>query len=186
MTKRKIASQAFPYPMPMSVVSALVDGKVNHLAVGWLTRVNRQPPLIAVALGKSHYTNRGIHEHRAFGVSIPPVAQIAAVDYVGLVSGAKQDKSDVFEVFYGELAAAPLIAPFPVNIACRLERVIELPTNELFIGEIVEAFCDEDCLTDGKPDLEKLDAYTLTMPDNRYWRTGPCAGKAWSVGKGYR
>lgn len=33
----------------------------------------------------------------------------------------------------------------------KLIQVVELATNELFIGEIVRAYADKDCMTDGKP-----------------------------------
>jgi len=182
MAKVKVANQAFPYPMPMVVVSTVVDGKVNHEAIGWCNRVNHSPPMLGVASNKIHHTNRGIHLHRAFGVSVPSVEQLEMVDYVGLVSGADRDKSAAFESFYGELEHAPMIATCPLTMACRLVQVVDLPTNELFIGEIVEAFCEEACISHGKPDVEKLRPFCLTMPDNRYWTVGSYAGKAWSVG----
>jgi len=47
----------------------------------------------------------------------------------------------------------------------------------------VGAYADEGCMTDGKPDIGKIRPFTLTMPDNRYWRIGPPAGKAWQAGK---
>jgi hypothetical protein len=31
--------------------------------------------------------------------------------------------------------------------------------------------------------MEKIRSFTLTMPDNRYWEVGRCAGKAWNAGK---
>jgi flavin reductase (DIM6/NTAB) family NADH-FMN oxidoreductase RutF len=55
MAKIEIEENAFPYPMPMVVLGTLVNGRPNFMAVGWVTRVNYQPPMIAVALGKSHY-----------------------------------------------------------------------------------------------------------------------------------
>ena len=42
---------------------------------------------------------------------------------------------------------------------------------------------DESCLTDGKPDVTKMNPFVLTMPDNGYWRVGEKVGDAWSVGK---
>jgi flavin reductase (DIM6/NTAB) family NADH-FMN oxidoreductase RutF len=186
MEKVKISNQAFVYPMPMTIVSAVVLGKVNHMAVAWVTRVNNQPPLLGVALGNHHYTNRGIRETGEFGVSIPSVAMLKAVDHAGLVSGAKTDKGQFFEVFYGSLARAPLLADCPLNIACRVVQTVVFPTNELFVGEIVEAFCGKDFLSGGAPDLEKLQPFALTMPDNRYWSMGQPLGRAWSIGKDYK
>jgi hypothetical protein len=50
----------------------------------------------------------------------------------------------------------------------------------------VEAYADADAVTDGKPDLEKIRPFSLTMPDNRYWAVGEYAGQAWESGKQYR
>ena len=55
MEKFKINSNAFLFPMPMTIVGAVVNGKPNFLAVAWVTRANFKPPMIIVALG-DHYT----------------------------------------------------------------------------------------------------------------------------------
>jgi flavin reductase (DIM6/NTAB) family NADH-FMN oxidoreductase RutF len=93
------------------------------------------------------------------------------------------DKSGLFRVFYGELETAPLIEECPLGLECRLYQVVELPANDLFIGEIVAAYADEDCLTDGRPDILKINPLVLTMPDNNYWTVGEQAGQAWQAGK---
>jgi len=70
MEKIKIGNEAvFLTPMPMVLVGAVVDGKVNFLAVAWAARVNFKPAMFAVALG-SHHTNKGIDEHREFSINI--------------------------------------------------------------------------------------------------------------------
>src|SRR5665811_456265 len=93
--------------------------------------------------------------------------------------------SDVYkrQVFYGSLKTAPMIKECPVNLECRLIQTVPLPTNALFIGEIVGAYADGRVLKDGKPDFVKIDPLFLTMPDNRYWTLGKYAGDAWSAGK---
>jgi flavin reductase (DIM6/NTAB) family NADH-FMN oxidoreductase RutF len=63
---------------------------------------------------------------------------------------------------------------------------VELPTNILYIGEIVASFADERCMTEGKLDIRKLNPLLLTMPDNRYWTVGAFAGDAWEAGKGLK
>jgi len=67
---------------------------------------------------------------------------------------------------------------------CRLLETVDLPTNNLFIGEILSAWTEERHLTDGKPDIRKMEPLTLTMPDNRYWSVGETIGRAWHDGKG--
>ena len=154
MEKIKIDADAFVYPMPMTIVGAVVDGIPNFLAAAWVTRVNFKPPMIMVALG-DHHTNRGIAAHGAFSVNIPDVALLEKTDYVGIVSGRKVDKSTLFGVFYGSLPGAPLVRECPLVMACRLVQTVKLSADTLYIGDIVEAYSEERFLTDGKPDVKK-------------------------------
>jgi flavin reductase (DIM6/NTAB) family NADH-FMN oxidoreductase RutF len=181
MEKVKIDNNAFGYPMPTVLVGSVVAGKANFMAVGWISRVNSKPPMIAVALGP-HYTNSGIEEKNAFSVNIPDISLVTETDYCGLVSGSKTDKSELFEVFYGELKGAPLIKECPLCMACALYDAVKLPRNTLYIGEIVEVFTEERYLTEGKPDIKKINPFTLSMPDNNYWGVGNNVGKAWQSG----
>jgi len=142
--------------------------------------------MIGVTLNKAHYTNGGIHATGAFSVNIPSIRLMEKVDYCGLVSGKNTDKSELFTVVRGQITGAPMIDECPVCMECKVAQVVDLPTNEVFIGEIVGAYADADCCTDGKPDIEKIRPFTLTMPDNRYWEVGAAAGKAWDIGKNLR
>jgi flavin reductase (DIM6/NTAB) family NADH-FMN oxidoreductase RutF len=182
MDKVKIDSNAFVYPMPMVIVGALVGGKPNFMAVAWVARANFKPPMIMVALG-DHCTNTGIDANGAFSVNVPDVALMEKTDYCGIVSGRKVDKSKLFDVFYGSLPGAPLIRECPISMACRLNQAVKLPFDTLYIGDIVDVYTEERFLTDGKPDVKKINPFTLTMPDNRYWRVGEMAGRAWNAGK---
>jgi flavin reductase (DIM6/NTAB) family NADH-FMN oxidoreductase RutF len=182
MDKVKIDSNAFVYPMPMVIVGALVGDKPNFMAVAWVARANFKPPMIMVALG-DHCTNTGIDANGAFSVNVPDVALMEKTDYCGIVSGRKVDKSKLFDVFYGSLPGAPLIRECPICMACRLNQAVKLPFDTLYIGDIVEVYTEERFLTDGMPDVKKINPFTLTMPDNHYWRVGEMAGRAWNAGK---
>ncbi len=183
MAKTRIDANISIYPMPVVLAGAVVQGKANFLAIGWIARVNYQPPMVAMSLSKRHFTNAGIREHQEFSVNFPGVNLLEKTDYCGLVSGREQDKSQVFTLFTGELTHAPMIRECPLVFACRLVNVVELPSNDLFIGEIVEAYAEEACLTNGAPDIAKMEVFTLTMPDNFYWKIGAKAGKAWEAGR---
>jgi flavin reductase (DIM6/NTAB) family NADH-FMN oxidoreductase RutF len=171
------------YPMPVTLAGAVVKGQANFLAIGWISRVNSRPPMLAMALNKTHYTNGGIREHQEFSVNVPSIDLLDKVDYCGLVSGREADKSKLFDIFYGKLRGAPLIRECPLCLGCTLIETVSLPSNDLFIGEIVEAYADESILTAGGPDIMKMQPLTLTMPDNTYWKVGERAGRAWDAGR---
>ena len=100
-----------------------------------------------------------------------------------LLSGKSVGKSELFELFYGELEAAPMLEKCPLTIECKLHQQVELPTNSFFVGEIVNAYSEEKYLTDRKPEIKKINPFVLTMPDNRFWAIGDCVGHAWKDGK---
>ncbi len=183
MGKVKLDSRvACVFPMPTVLVGTIVEGRPNFAAVGWISKVNTSPCLFAFSLGK-HRTNGAIEEHREFSVNWPDVSLLEKTDYCGIVSGAKTDKSGVFQVFYGESDKAPLIEECPICMAFSLYDIVKLPSHTMYIGEMKEIFVEDRVLTDGNPDIEKIKPFTLTMPDNRYWAVGERLGAAWKIGK---
>ena len=172
------------YPTPTVLVGAMVDGKPNYITIAHIGIVNHaRPYLISVSSGKAHYTNAGIRENKAFSVNIPSENLVAETDYVGLVSGKNTDKSELFEIFYGEVENAPMIKECPVNMECRLYDTYDTPTHDLFIGEIVETHVDESVLTEGKIDLAKLRPLLFDMSSIKYWSIGRALADCWKVGK---
>lgn len=185
MNRISIGANVSP-PMATTLVGAMVEGKANFMAVAWLSRVNLKPPMISVSINKARHTRRGIVENGTFSVCLPSVDMREVTDYCGVVSGRKVDKSQLFDVFYGELKTAPMIAECPLNMECRLAQTVELPTHGIFVGEIVAAYCEERFLTDGEPDMRKINPLLLTMEDKRYWAFGEQVGLAYEDGLKYQ
>ena len=186
MDKIPIDKTLFCLPWTQTILGTLLDGKANFMALDWLTRVNFNPPMLGVCVNRQHASHSAILNTGEYSVNTPTVDMIEITDYTGLVSGKRVDKSTLFDVFYGELKAAPMIQQCPVTIECKLVQAVTLPTNSFFIGEIVTIFSEERFLTDGKPDVKKVNPFLLTMPDNRFWSIGNCVGKAWDVGTALR
>ena len=186
MSRVEIDRQNIGFPMPVALLGTRHEGRPNFMAVAWLTRVNFEPPQIAVAVGRSHASAAAVVSNGCFGLSFPSRQQLVATDYVGLVSGRTTDKSAVFPVFLGGQQAAPMAANCPVTMECRLAESLELPTSTLFVGEVVKVYAEEKYLSDGTVDLRKTDPSLLSMPDNHYWSLGAAPiGEAWSAGRGF-
>jgi flavin reductase (DIM6/NTAB) family NADH-FMN oxidoreductase RutF len=183
MAKIQIEGDRIHYPMPCALVGANIEGKANFLTVAWFSMVNPEPAYLAVAMNKVHYTNAGIKANGTFSVNIPSVNMAEKTDYCGMISGRKFDKATVFETFYGKLETAPMIKECPYTVECRLVQTFDLPAEDLFIGEIVAAYCEENCLTEGVPDLKKINPFVLSMADRKYRELGQDIGNAWEMGK---
>lgn len=182
--KDKIGNQNALYPMPVTVVGALVSGKPNFITIAHVGILNAASPhFISLGMGKIHYTNQGIKENKTFSVNLPSEDMMRKVDYVGIVSGKKVDKSKVFESIFGELQTAPMIKDCPISMECRLVNTVELPTHEVFIGEIVATYADERVLTNGKIDVAKLKPLLFDMSSRKYWSLGGVVGNCWDVEK---
>jgi flavin reductase (DIM6/NTAB) family NADH-FMN oxidoreductase RutF len=137
---------------------------------------------ISVSVGKRKYSNGGIKEHGTFSVNIPSVDLVEKTDYCGSVSGRKTDKSALFTNFYGALETAPMIEECPINMACRVIQTLELTTHDAFVGEIVETYCDEAYLVDGKVDFARVQPILFTT-DSNYCKLGERFAQAWHVGR---
>ena len=186
MARVNIGDQAYVLPMATTILGSHLEDRANFMALGWLTRVNFKPPMLGVAVNQGHASHRAIVKTGEFSVNFPTVEMVKITDYLGLVSGKRIDKSNLFNIFYGELKKAPMISECPLTIECKLVKTVELPTNSFFIGEIVGAYSEERFLTDGVPDIKKINPFLLTMPDNGYWSVGELIGRAWSAGKAIR
>jgi len=186
MDKKKIGANTYLYPMPTTIVGAQVNGKANFITIAYCGIVQHKPPLVAVSLGKVHYTNIGIKENKAFSVNIPSEDMVEITDFIGMKSGKAIDKSRLFNVFYGELKTAPMIEEAPLNLECKLIEVLDFGgMSEIFLGEIIQTYARERILTDGLPDIRKLKPIIFSMHDNNYWKVGEHIGKAWFIGSSF-
>jgi flavin reductase (DIM6/NTAB) family NADH-FMN oxidoreductase RutF len=166
---------------PAVIAGALVNGKANYLALGNYGGICPRPATVYISVNKAHYTNTGIKENGYFSVNIPSRDLVQKMDYVGLVSGKDTDKSGVFTAFYGSVNKAPMIQECPVNLLCKLLKTVDMPTQEVFIGEVEETYVAKDCLTNEKPDIKKVNP--LLLGGGFYWLLGDKAGSAFSDGK---
>ena len=179
--KVKLGAKNCLYPMPMTLVGANVNGKANYITIAHvgITAIDS----ISLSMSKAHYTNAGIKENGTFSVNITSVEIVKETDYCGLVSGRDVDKSELFESFYGKLETAPMIKKCPINMECRLTQTIDFPKHELFIGDIVETYCDEQYLIDDIVDFSRVQPILFVMNDRSYWKLGARFARAWHIGK---
>jgi len=187
MKKIEFGPTNFLYPMPATLVGANVAGKPTYLAIAHAGIMEYSPQhIISISMNISHYTNKGIKENGTFSVNMPSTKMVVVTDYCGIVSGKNVDKSELFETFYGILKTAPMIKECPINMECKLIQTLDIHNHEIFIGEIIESYCDDEYLTEGVPDLAKVDPILFSFYDKNYWKISGKFAKAFNVGKDFR
>ena len=169
------------YPMPTTLIGAIVRGKPNYTTIAHVGIMDHES--ISLSMAKIHHTNDGIKEHETFSVNIPSTDMVEKTDYCGLVSGKQTDKSSLFKTFYGELKTAPMIEECPINMECKLMRTVDFPRHDIFIGKINATYCANAILKGGNVEISKADPLLFVMNDRSYWRLGKKFAAAWQIGK---
>jgi flavin reductase (DIM6/NTAB) family NADH-FMN oxidoreductase RutF len=111
---------------------------------------------------------------------------VEKTDYCGLVSGREVNKGELFKTFYGKLKTAPMIEECPINMECELIKTVDFPNHDIFIGRIVETYCDDGVLENGVVDFSKVKPILFVMNDRSYWKLGSRLARAWNVGKKFK
>lgn len=185
MAKITMGPRPLLCPMPAVLVGTKIDGQPNFITVAWCGIANGEPPMIAIAIRQQRYSHRGLRQNMAFSVNVPSADMVRETDYCGLASGAEVDKAEVcrFNLFYGKLDNAPLIEQCPINLECRVMHILNLGTHSLFVGKILETHVSQDCLSDGRPDVDKIKPFAFTTaPVLQYHAFGTLLGKAYEIG----
>ncbi len=72
------------------------------------------------------------------------------------------------------------------NVECRLGTYRRPADGGGFHGEIVALYSDDRFLTEGVPDLKKMNPLLLIQSQRRYAALGSDIGPAWEIGKGWK
>jgi flavin reductase (DIM6/NTAB) family NADH-FMN oxidoreductase RutF len=183
MEKIKLGPQTLLYPMPAVLVGTKVNERPNFMTVAWCGIAAHKPPAISAALRKDRYTLKGIRKNGSFSVNVPSSGMVKKADFCGIYSGKNKDKSQIFKIFYGELKTAPLIEECPVNLECKAIHYLDLGSHTLVVGEIIEVYITEGCLSDGKGDPCKIDPLIYIPGARKYYRLGEFIAPAFKIGK---
>ena len=185
--KKSLGAKTIVYPTPTFVVGTYDQrGRPNVMTAAWGGICCSNPPCVAVSIRKARHTFGNLAEQKAFTVSIPSEAHVKNVDYVGIVSGKKEDKfaATGLTPVKSDLVDAPYVHEFPLVLECRLLHTHELGAHTQFIGEIVDVKVDDTMLgEDGSPDIERIRPIMYDPGSGTYYGLGKCLGKAFSLGK---
>ena len=185
--KQSRGARTIVYPTPVFIVGTYdAEGKPNMMAAAWGGIACSRPPAIRVALRAATLTHGNIVARQAFTVSIASEDDVAAADYVGLVSGRDADKfaQTGLTPVRSELVDAPYVAEFPMSVECRLLHTLEIGLHTLFIGEVLDVKADEDVLNaEGKIDILKVRPLVFAPDGGGYYGIGDFLGPSFEIGR---
>jgi flavin reductase (DIM6/NTAB) family NADH-FMN oxidoreductase RutF len=142
MQKQAEYSDAIKTKYPEQVVIAIAkdrQGKANPVTLGWTMIVSGNPPMMAIAVAKKHYSIEAITHSECFTIAFPSSQMADAALFFGSKSGRNTDKFAEFEC---ETEPAKdidsvLLADAVANFECTLESQVPAGDHIVFIGQIV-------------------------------------------------
>jgi len=172
------------YPEPVLIIATYnEDGSPCAMNAAW-GGIHEENELF-ICLDPGHKTTKNIIARKDFTVSMAVADQVAACDYVGIVSGNDVPDKVIragFTVTPSKNVDAPLIDQLPMAVECRMKSYDE-KTCEL-VAEIINISADESILNEkGHIDPRKMRPIIYDGMNHDYYEFGNVVGKAFGEGK---
>lgn len=165
-------------PVPVVMVSCAAPGyRPNIITIAWTGLLCSDPVIVGISVRPERYSHAIISQSKEFVINLPSEELLRATDYCGMISGRNQDKFEVCGLtpVPAKQVQAPLIAEAPVNLECKVTRIIPLGSHDLFIAEMVQAHYAETALdARGVLDLQALGG--VAYSNGSYYRVGEALG----------
>lgn len=177
--------KGFFAPLPVLIIGSYDEkGTPDAMNAAWGGQAGMTQ--ISVSLSGSHKTTANIKLNREFTIAYATADQIAACDFVGIVSGNNMEnklEKCGFTVTKSDKVNAPIIDQLPVAIECRAIEIQEEFNETRIVAEIVGLKADENVMTDGKVDYSKAGFVIYDTVTKCYRAVGDSVATARSVGK---
>ncbi|MCS7109883.1 MAG: flavin reductase family protein [Candidatus Caldarchaeum sp.] len=135
------------YPQVAAVVTARHGDEVGGLLASSVMPTSFSPPMVAVALGKTHNTTRLVEASHAFAVNWLSYENVSKMEKLAqpTPSGVK-DKLPMAGLSYrgGEKTNAPILLDAAAYLECRVVSGHEVGDHFLYVGEVVNAEAVDD------------------------------------------
>jgi len=142
MQKQAEFEQAIKTKYPEQVVIAIArdkNGKANPITLGWTMIVSGKPPMMAIAVARTHYSIETIRHSKCFCLAFPSSDMTDAALFFGSKSGRDIDKFAEFDCKIESAKAidSVLLSDAVANFECTLESETEAGDHIIFVGQIV-------------------------------------------------
>ena len=159
MQKQVEYSDAVRTKYPEQVVIAIAkdkNGRANPITLGWTMIVSGSPPMMAIAVAKTHYSIEAVTHSKCFTIAFPSSDMADAALFFGSKSGRDTDKFAEFDckTEHAKAIDSLLLSDAVANFECTLESQMPAGDHIIFVGEVVSAHIN-------------------TEPKKRLYTTGP-------------
>lgn len=165
-------------PRPIAFVTSLsAEGVLNGAPFSYFTIVSSNPPMISLAVqrraGAPKDTANNILESHEFVVHIVDGDNVEAINQTAATLPPEQSEISAAGLTPVDSLRikVPGIREAKIRMECTLERHIDLPGTDLFIGQVVQFHIEDDLYNQGRIDPLKLGAVSR-LAGNSYANIG--------------
>lgn len=166
------------YPLPAVLISCQKEGdKPNIFTVAWTGTICTNPAMVYISVRPERHSYKIIEESKEFVINLTNEDIVKAVDFCGVRSGRDVDKFAETGLTPGkaQMVKAPIVEESPVNIECRLKKIVKLGSHDMFIAEVLGVNVDQKYLNEkGKFELGK--AKLVAYSHGEYYGLGNLIG----------
>lgn len=177
--KKNLGAMLALYPTPLTVIGAMDGEKPTWTLVAHVGIMGHDRLLVSLA--RPHYINDRIKAAGKLSINMVSESMLPKADYVGSISGAKADKSQVFAYELSE-SGVPIIKESPLAIACEVVDNYDANNGfDNFIVKFTDTYVEEENLDDaGKISYRTMKPVLFEFPTYEYLATGAVLGKCLS------
>ena len=130
------------HPRPVYLIVSSCDGRANVASIAWVSPVNDDPPIVAVAISKDALTSELISKCGVFTINVVDESKISDVWVAGTVSGREIDKVGKLglKLIKSRTIDAPYIDGCLAYLGCKVIRSLEINGVNLYIAKVLEVY----------------------------------------------
>lgn len=152
-------------PVPAVMVSCGTADNANIITVAWTGVACSEPPMVYISVRPERYSYGLIKESGEFVINLVTEELVPHTDFCGVKSGRDTDKwkETGLSTEKADKVSAPLVKESPVNIECRVNKIIPLGSHDMFLADVLAVDVDDRFIDEkGKFDLDacRLIAYS--------------------------
>ena len=167
------------YPVPAVMVSCGESlDNANIITVAWTGTICTNPPMLYISIRPERHSYELIKRNGEFVVNLTTKNLVYSTDYCGVKSGRDVNKFTHLKLtpYESKHVKAPSIYESPVNIECKVNKILELGSHHMFIADVVGVTIEDKYLDEkNRFCLDKADL--IAYSHGNYFDLGSNLGK---------
>ncbi len=168
------------YPVPAVMVTCgTKKSDYNIITVSWTGTICTNPPMCYISLRPERYSHKIISKEKEFVINLTTKELAFATDWCGVKSGEKLNKFSEMKLtpIKASKIKSPLIAESPINIECKVKKIIKLGSHDMFLSEVVAINVNPRFLNSKTNSFNLEAAEPIAYSHGKYYSLGKRLGK---------